>query len=118
MTASAAGVGRGGLLAWPAWLWPGLRIAESFDFLTQEQMLPSRSDRMQMPGANPPADGHMADVQLVGGLLNGQQLILFHAAEHTATREHHNTLRGFTGSMETCIIGSQITTLEAPWQAT
>jgi hypothetical protein len=121
--ASAAGVGRGGLLAvtaaaGAAGLWTGLRIAESVDFLAQQQMLPARSDRVKMTGADPPADGHVADVQLVGGLLNGQQVVLFHAAEHTATREHHNTLRGFTGSMETCIIGSQFTTLEAPWQAT
>ena len=91
----------------PAWLRSGLRIAQSLNVPPADQILASGAKRRQVLVCDPSTDRHVAHAQLGSGFLNGQQLVLFHAADGTASSEQHNTLRGFTGFNETCIIRSQ-----------
>lgn len=87
---------RGGL-AGAAGLGSGLWIAQSFHVSPADQVLTTRPAWLQVAVLDPSADRHVAHTQLVGGFLNGQQLVLFHADDATAPCKQDNTLRGFTG---------------------
>jgi hypothetical protein len=111
-TAAAPRLRGGGLLAGAAGLRPGLRVAQPFDIPLANQVFAARPARLQVAVLDPSADRHVAHAELVGGLLNGEQLVLFHAGDRTASCEKDNTLQDFTGILITCIIRSQV--MEVP----
>jgi hypothetical protein len=90
----------GGGLPGAAGLRPGLRIAKALDVAPPDQVLAAGTNRLQVAVLDPATDRHVAHPELGGGGLNGQQVVLFHAADATAFCEQDNTLRAYTGSHE------------------
>src|SRR5687768_13995784 len=100
----AGGRGLGGGLSRTAGLRPCFRIAQTLHVAAADQVLTTRTERLQMAMLDPATDRHVAHAELGCGGLYGQQLVLFHATDGIASREEDNTLRGCTGIFETCIL--------------
>lgn len=92
------GGGRGArAVARTAGLWTRQRITQAVQVFPLDQVFPPRTDRVQVPIANPPSDRHVADLQLASSGWNCQQVVLFHRADGSALQLQNNTLRGCTG---------------------